>query len=379
MKAQRLVLVTTSFPIVSDGSEAAGAFVADLAGEIAKHIEVSVVAPGKCAAREAWSQRIEIYRYAAPSRPLSTLKPWRPADLTWISRVLQEGAAVTRAAAIGATHLFALWGLPCGEWARRATRASDIGYSVWMLGSDVWSLGRVPFLRGMLGRVIRQADHAYADGYRLAEDAKRIAGRPVMFLPSTRSIGVGDPAPIREQPPYTLLFLGRWHPNKGVDLLLDALSQLGDADWSNIEHVEIQGGGSLEPLVHARVAALQMAGRPVEQGRFLAKSDAEAAIARADWVVIPSRIESIPIVFSDAIKSGRPVIATPAGDLPRLVKGDPACGILAEAISAPAIVAALRAAFAGDATRYLAGVRERAEEFALPGVAQRLLRDFAHD
>jgi glycosyltransferase involved in cell wall biosynthesis len=321
---------------------------------------------------------VEIYRYSAPPFPLSILKPWRPGDLRWIARVLREGAAATRDAAIGASHLFALWGLPCGEWARRAARANGIAYSAWMLGSDVWTLGRVPVLRGMLARVIRHASHAYADGYHLAEDAQRIAGVPVAFLPSTRRIDLVDPAPPREKPPYRVLFLGRWHPNKGVDLLLDALLQLDDADWHNIECIEIQGGGPLEPLVRERVAALQAARRPVQAGRFLAKPDAEAAIVRADWIVIPSRIESIPVVFSDAVKSGRPVVATPVGDLPRLVKDDPACGVLAETVSATAIAGALRATVDSDPTGYSAGVRKQAAEFALPAITQRLLRDFAH-
>lgn len=378
MKARPLVLVTTSFPIESDGSEAAGSFVADLVAELAKDIDIRVVAPGKRTLRERWSENVEVFRFAAPPRPLSTLKPWRPSDLRWMVRVLREGAAATRAAAEGASHLFALWGLPCGEWARHAARANGIGYSVWVLGSDVWSLGRVPVLRGMLARVIRRASHAYADGYRLAEDAQRIAGVPVAFLPSTRRIDLVDPAPPRKRPPYRLLFLGRWHPNKGVDLLLNALSQLGDSDWHNIERVEIQGGGPLEPLVHEGAAALRAAGRPVQAGQFLAKSDAEAAIARADWVLIPSRIESIPVVFSDAMKLGRPVIATQVGDLPRLVKHDPACGVLAESVSAPAIADALRTAVAGDSTRYSVGVRKQAAEFALPAITQRLLREFAH-
>lgn len=378
MTAGPLVLVTTSFPIDTDGSEAAGSFVADLVAELAEHTKVRVVAPGKRMATETWSEQVEVYRYSAPPFPLSILKPWRPDHLRWMGRVLREGAAATRAAAVGASHLFALWGLPCGEWARRAARANGIGYSAWMLGSDVWSLGRLPVLRGMLARVISHASHAYADGYRLAKDAQDIAGVPVAFLPSTRRLDIVDPMPPRNKPPYRVLFLGRWHPNKGVDLLLDALQQLDDADWHNIECIELQGGGPLESLVRERVAALQAAGRPVQAGRFLAKPDAEAAISRADWIVIPSRIESIPVVFSDAVKSGRPAIATPVGDLPRLVRDAPPCGVLAEAASAAAIAAALRVAVAGDSSQYLAGVRKQAAEFALPVITQRLIRDFAH-
>jgi hypothetical protein len=55
MSASRaLVLVSTSFPVLGDGSEAAGSFVSDLAEELAKHLPVRVVAPGtrKAAAEE---------------------------------------------------------------------------------------------------------------------------------------------------------------------------------------------------------------------------------------------------------------------------------------------------------------------------------------
>jgi glycosyltransferase involved in cell wall biosynthesis len=374
-----IVLVTSSFPISSDGSEAAGSFVADLAHELVKHSAVRVVAPGRGAARERWNDGIEVFRYASPAHPLSQLRAWRPGDLRWIMRVLRGGLYATRAAVTDdVTHVLALWGLPCGEWARRAARERGIGYSVWMLGSDVWSLGRVPFLRGMLRRVIRHSKHAYADGYRLAEDARRIGGTPVEFLPSTRRINLRDPPPPRQQPPYRLLFLGRWHPNKGVDLLLDALKLLDDEDWNQIAGVEIQGGGPLDAQVRKAVAELQKFGRPVHAGRFLTKSEAEVAIASADWILIPSRIESIPVVFSDAMKLGRPVVATPVGDLPRLVGGESACGVLAEASTARAIAAAMRKAAGTSTLDFIIGVRAQAAAFALPAIVTRIVHEVAH-
>jgi glycosyltransferase involved in cell wall biosynthesis len=370
------VLVTSSFPVVGDGSEAAGSFVADLAQELAKHTDVRVVAPGAKSLREAWSDRIQVLRYASPPVPLSTLKPWRPDHLAWIARVLRGGLAATREAAVDSSHILALWGLPCGEWARRSARGSDVGYSVWMLGSDVWSLGRIPVVRGWLARVMRDAACAYADGYQLAQDARDIGGVPIQFLPSTRAIGLIDPPPPRARPPYRLLFLGRWHPNKGIDLLLDALHLLDDVDWSRIDSVSIQGGGPLEKLVHEQAAALRSRGRPVQVGHYLGKDEAEAAMANADWVLIPSRIESIPVVFSDAMKLGRPVVATPVGDLPRLLDSH-RCGICASSIQPAAIADAIRTALAASPADYSGDVRLVAEEFSLPVIAQRLLQPCA--
>ncbi|SBV36633.1 Glycosyl transferase group 1 [uncultured Stenotrophomonas sp.] len=368
MSLPTLVLVTSSFPIAADGSEAAGSFVADLARELARHVHVRVVAPGQQSTREHWAERVEIHRFVAPSRPLSTLRLWHPGDLGCIARVLRAGQQATDQAAAGAQHIVALWGLPCGEWARRAAGRQGIGYSVWMLGSDVWSLGRIPLLRGALRRVIQQARHAYADGYQLAADAEKIGHTPVAFLPSTRRIDLSDPAPPRDQPPYRLLFLGRWHHNKGVDLLLDALAMLAEEDWQKIEQIRIEGGGPLHALVHQRVLALQQQGRPVIAGRFLSKPEAEAAIVHTDCLLIPSRTESIPVVFSDAMKLGRPVVSMPVGDLPQLV--GTGVGILARQVSSQAFASAISTLLQRSAQSFpLAAMCER---FDLGRTAQAL-------
>jgi glycosyltransferase involved in cell wall biosynthesis len=370
-----LVIVTTSFPIRGDGSEAAGSFVADLVVGLARHIQVRVVAPGPSATREHWSQGVEVFRFAAPPRPLSTLKPWRLDDFRWLVRVLRGGPIAAREAVAGVQgSILALWGLPCGDWARRVGKKSRMHYSVWLLGSDVWTLGRIPVFRQMLARVIRGAAHVYADGYQLATDAQNIGGVPVAFLPSTRELGSVDPPQVHAAKPFRLLFLGRWHPNKGIDLLLSALAELSDEDWSRIEVLEIQGGGPLESVVRAGVAALRARNRPVEIGCFLSKSEAEAAIARSDWILIPSRIESIPVVFSDAVKFGRPVIATPVGDLPRLLVKHQ-CGVLSATVDSKSFAAALRVALGKSPLDYLSGVRSVAPMFSIQAVVDRLLQD----
>jgi glycosyltransferase involved in cell wall biosynthesis len=367
------VVVTTSFPIASDGSEAAGSFVSDLAEELARHIPVRVVAPGSSRGHERWTPGVEVFRYAAPTKPLSTLKPWSPSDMVDAIKVLRAGARATLdAVGAGSTaHILALWALPSGEWARRVSHVTGVPYSVWTLGSDIWTLGRIPLIRRVLGNVLHQAHTCYSDGLKLADDTQCIAGREVKFLPSTRHIGSCCQNLLASQPPYRLLFLGRWHPNKGVDLLLDALDMLDDSDWSSIACVEIQGGGPLQKLVYKRVARLQARGRSVEAGRFLAKAEAEAAIARADWVLIPSRVESIPVVFSDAVKLGRPVIAMPVGDLPLLIEQF-RCGITANSKTTEGYAQALRRGLASAPVEWASGVSAVAKQFDLPALATSL-------
>ncbi|WP_345776347.1 glycosyltransferase [Luteimonas salinisoli] len=368
-----LVAITSSFPIKADGSEAAGSFAADLVEELSKELPVRVVAPGGASGHEAWCPGVEVFRYACPDQPLSTLRPWNPMDAWRILQVMLAGRAATEAAiAHGPVrHILALWALPCGDWARYAADKCGASYSVWTLGSDIWTLGRIPLVRARLARVLRDAERCWSDGLKLAEDTRAISGRPVEFLPSTRRISSKRSVPLKSAPPYRLLFLGRWHKNKGVDLLLDALKMLDESDWKRIEAVEICGGGPLESIVRSGVEELRAAGKPVVLRGFLDRVAAEEAFLRADWLLIPSRVESIPVVFSDAVKLGCPVIAMPVGDLPRLLD-DPPCGVLSASASAEGFADAISQAVAGSAQEFAPGMAAHLKTFDLQVVARRL-------
>ena len=80
-------------------------------------------------------------------------------------------------------------------------------------------------------------------------------------------------------------------------------------------------------------------------GSYLEKKEAAALIGWADYLMLPSRIESIPVIFSDAAQIRTPIIATTVGDLPALRKRYE-FGVLAEDVSedrySRAIAAALR-------------------------------------
>lgn len=345
----RVVLVTTSFPESVSGREAAGGFVLDFARALANRAGVSVVAPGSEAGRDS-VEGLAVRRYPVPMQPLSLLSPLNPAHWRAIVRTLKSGRRAL-SAELGersADHVLALWALPSGYWARACARAYKVPYSVWALGSDIWSLGKIPLLRPVLRSVLRGATHRFADGFALAEDVRAISGKDCLFLASARKFPALPDAVERRGPPYRLAYLGRWHPNKGTDLLLEALCMLPEEVWRRIEAVRIAGGGPLEPQIRAGCEKLRRAGRPLELEGYMNPNEAAALFAWTDYVCIPSRIESIPVVFSDALQAGRPVIATPVGDLPRLLENGSA-GVLADAATGSAYAAALRAAVGRDA------------------------------
>ena len=315
-----ILIVSTSFPMTNNGSEAAGAFVADFVDELTKLAPTRVVGPGTKEAIEHTTA--PVWRFAAGDKPLSLLSPLNPLHWIPILRTLRSlHRQVAAACADGRVrHILALWVLPSGWAARSVARRLGISYSVWALGSDIWSLGKLPIVRNLLGRIGKEASFAFADGIQLGKDAETLCHRPFEFLPSSRKLSGVRSRPVATEPPYRLLFLGRWHSNKGIDLLLEALHLLDDEDWKKIEEVHIAGGGPLEKHVLTEVKSLRRSQRPIRLSGYLSKQQAEHALGKSDYVLIPSRIESIPVIFSDAINYQTPIIAMPVGDLPALTR-----------------------------------------------------------
>ena len=372
---KRLLLVTTSYPDLHEGQAAAGVFVQDFAKELARQgVAVEVVAPADTA-----SYRMEdgviVRRFAVPKQPLSLLNPRRPGDWTAIAKTLASGsrAVMQSCNAARPDHILALWALPSGHWARQAARRYGIPYSTWSLGSDIWSLAHVPLVRSYLRRVLREAQHRFADGYGLATDVEKIANLPCKFLPSSRTLPVRAPRQWRTAGPYRLAYLGRWHPNKGVDILLDALELLDDAAWAKIQCVRIFGGGPLQERVHQQAARLVGSGRPIEVGGYLERDDAIRLLEESDFLLLPSRIESIPVVFSDAMQMGCPIVATPVGDLPRLLTENKV-GELAKAVTPAEFAEAIEKIVETPPKAFAEALPSAAELFRVEPAAAKLIQ-----
>ncbi|MFO7678612.1 MAG: glycosyltransferase, partial [Chloroflexota bacterium] len=344
---KHLLVVSTSFPDAAfqAGQEAAGMFVYDFVLELARWVRVTAVIP-TTASQNSREQidNLTIHRFPVPSLPLSLLKPTNPTQWGHIIKTMRSGQTavleVTQHNQID--HIFALWALPSGYWAKVAGNKQGVPYSIWALGSDIWSLGKVPLIKNVLQNVLRHSQYRFADGYQLADDVKSLSGLECAFLPSTRKLPVTAEKQLAAAPPYKLAFLGRWHPHKGTDLLLESMHLLTDDDWRKIEAVQICGGGPLEALVHEAGKKLQENGRPVTIRGYLNREEAADLLLWADYLLLPSRIESIPVIFSDALQAKCPLIACPVGDIPRLMQ---TChvGVLASATTAQAMTTLNRA------------------------------------
>jgi glycosyltransferase involved in cell wall biosynthesis len=373
-----ILLVTTSYPESQSGSEAAGAFIEEFARQLTSHARVTVVAAAGGGSSQQAEGALQVRRFAVSRWPLSLLSPTNPLDWWPIWSTVRDGMNAVREVVETdrPDYILALWALPSGYWARSMLQDFGVPYGVWALGSDIWSLGRVPVLRSFLRRVLADAEDRYADGLQLGKEVEKIGGAPCDFLPSARRLVANGERNVAESAPYRLAFLGRWHPNKGVDLFVEALSQLSDDDWHKISEVRLRGGGPLESDVHQAVEHLQSLGRPVDIGGYLDTEQAIELLTWTDYLVLPSRVESIPVIFSDAAWLGRPLVATPVGDLPRLFELNE-FGVLANAATADAIANAIREALATPASRFNVQLEALARQFDIEKVAQDFARRVA--
>jgi glycosyltransferase involved in cell wall biosynthesis len=339
-----MAVITTSFPGDTPGSEAAGSFVYDFAVELSKKIKLSVIAPGRQSGTEKQAT-FDIKRFAVPCLPLSNLSVIKPQNWLAIYRTIRAGMrAIDEFQRLHrCDYIFALWAIPSGYWARKIMQKYGVHYAIWALGSDIWKFRNKPVLHGLLNKILFDADQCFADGYTLKDDVEKIANRSCRFLPSARCIQVSDRKDKHSRPPYRLAYLGRWHTNKGIDLLLESLDQLEKDDWNSIEEIRIGGGGPFESRVNQYMDKFNLETKPVVKLGYLSKNSAVDLLQWADYLLIPSRIESIPVIFSDAMQCGTPVIAMPVGDLPELVAGNHV-GVVADAVTASAFSGAIRKA-----------------------------------
>ncbi len=194
---------------------------------------------------------------------------------------------------------------------------------------------------------VRGADVVLAASDDLADNARRLGARDVRTAPvsapalppATRTreqvraeLGVTGARPL-------VVAVGRLHPQKGYDVLLDAASAwAGDGG----PLVAIAGDGPLEHELRDRITAERL---PVLLlGR---RDDVADLLAAADLCVLPSRWEARSLTAQEALRAGTPLVATRTGGLPGLL-GDAA--ELVPAGDAPALAAAVTGVL-GDPAR----------------------------
>jgi glycosyltransferase involved in cell wall biosynthesis len=155
-------------------------------------------------------------------------------------------------------------------------------------------------------------------------DALLINGIPKEKLILSRC-GVAEtlqasPQPLRSPlAPLKLAYLGRWDPNKGIHILVEAIQQLPAEVPVELTIYGIKQGATYRKQIVQQVA--NDARFRIEQP--LSRADIAKILPQFDALVVPSQwLEAGPLVVLEAHALGVPVIGSNLGGIAELVKHD---------------------------------------------------------
>jgi len=284
LTSQKICLITNRYPAHPD--DVASPFVRDFhLGLKEKGLDVSVFTPYYQAQKTDWVDDVVRFHWRGGEKVVGSLNFFNPKELFQLFSFLKNGKRqlLEHLDRTSPDFCLALWALPSGWFAYQAKKELGIPYSVWCLGSDIYVWAKKPILRKTIRTVLQEADHLFADGFDLIEKTEKFSGKKCLFLPSMRRLPSASEARGQLDPAkFNFLYVGRWERKKGLDDLLKAFCLVKNKLPS--ANLYILGWGSFEK------------------------------------VTIPSKSDSIPLVFSEALQMGTPLIVNNVGDMGYLVE-----------------------------------------------------------
>lgn len=363
-------IITSSYPAFSgDPGGTAGLFVEAFALELTAQGHKVVVQPvnRKEAYQPAPGIIIEPVPWEGGDQVLAAMNFFSPKNWRTFFRFFSEGTRNTLEIhqKYKIDRTLCMWIVPSGVFGYRIRQQLKRDYDVWALGSDIWKIRKIPFFgKHWIRTIVTGARNVYADGLQLCDDVRTLTGRECRFLASTRALPEPDGTTPTFKPDDAvhLIFVGRYHKNKGPDLLLEAVTFLTEETRRRVR-IHLFGLGDMEEALKEYCLAKNLADTVNINGPINAR-DLSNRLKQAEFLLIPSRIESIPVIFSDALQSGTPVVSMPAGDLPRFIK-DFGCGILANDISAQAFANAIETAVQQKKAGFASSVQAAYQKFKI--------------
>ena len=115
---------------------------------------------------------------------------------------------------------------------------------------------------------------------------------------------------------YLIGIIARLAPQKNHKTLLEALSKLPDDILANMECLII-GTGDLEDTLRQQVCELGLDDKVIFLGE---RTDVPIILHGIDVLTLPSFWECLPIVLLEALAVGCPIVASPVGGVPEVLK-----------------------------------------------------------
>jgi glycosyltransferase involved in cell wall biosynthesis len=166
-----------------------------------------------------------------------------------------------------------------------------------------------------------------------------------------------------DEDPNVVLFSGLLIPRKGIPNLLEAFALLR----ATLPGAKLRVAGMATMPEHERELQSLVGG--------IAPEDLAKELARAAVVVLVSKQETLPVAILEAMAAGKPVVASPVGGIPRVIR-EGETGVLVEHGNPKALADRLAALLDDADLRRRLGTNARraaVDRFTLEGVSRRTL------
>ncbi len=222
------------------------------------------------------------------------------------------------------------------------------------------------------GTILKAIDYCIADAdveiqHYLIEGAKR---ENVTVIPVGINLDEFKPLPARTPKDYkTILFLGRIHEVKGIDLLIRAFCWMPDTQKVRLQISGVDYG--FENEVKALIKQLGLEDL-VDYTGPLYGADKVRAFTNADVFVMPSRYEMWGIAFMEALACSTPVVMTDTCEASKMLP--PECGIVVP-LNDLALAEGIKTALNTDlSSRYRKYRRQWVAQYSWANIAKQIIK-----
>ena len=311
MSLFRVLLITNRYPAHRD--DAASPFVADFVDGLRRNrIDCTVLTPFHRADHYDRDDGVIRFNWGEEDRTIGSLPLSKPSSWYKIAAYFRQGniEAERLHSLKNFDFCLALWAAPSGLFAHRLNRKYGLPYAVWCLGSDIYTYARMPIVGNMILDSLTASDRVYSDGHELGRVAERLSGCKYHYLPSLRKVQWIPGGEVHKE--RLLICPGRVEKSKGVFDLLEAFASISGRfnSWS----LYFIGEGNARAALQKKIEAHDLTSRVKTLG-FLKSDEMFRLISKSAGVVIPTRSDSLPLTFGEAMQLKRPVIVTDIGDL----------------------------------------------------------------